>query len=70
MRTIEEIKASLADVKSRLPEGYINTDYCELELELQLALICDIPLDRLEEICVAERDGRCVVLPCKVGITE
>ena len=26
-------------------------------------------LDRLEEICQAERDGRCVVLPCKVGDT-
>jgi len=25
--------------------------------------------DRLEEICNAERDGRCVVLPCKVGDT-
>ncbi len=25
----------------------------------------DIPIDRLEEICNAERDGRCVVLPCK-----
>lgn len=26
-----------------------------------------IDLDRLEEICAAERDGRCVVRPCKVG---
>ena len=26
-----------------------------------------IPLDRLEEICQAEREGRCVVLPCSVG---
>lgn len=26
-----------------------------------------IPLDRLEEICTAEKDGRCGVLPCKVG---
>ena len=23
--------------------------------------------DRLTEICAAEKDGRCVVLPCKVG---
>jgi hypothetical protein len=29
----------------------------------------DISIDRLEEICNAERDGRCVVLPCKVGDT-
>ena len=28
-----------------------------------------LPLDRLREICAAERDGRCVVLPCKVGET-
>lgn len=28
-----------------------------------------ISLDRLTEICEAERDGRCVVLPCKVGDT-
>ena len=26
-----------------------------------------IPLTRLEEICNAERDGRLVVLPCKIG---
>ena len=25
--------------------------------------------DRLQEICNAERDGRCVILPCKVGDT-
>ena len=29
----------------------------------------NIPLDRLRELCAAERDGRCVVLPCKVGDT-
>ena len=28
-----------------------------------------IPLDRLREMCEAERDGQCVVLPCKVGDT-
>lgn len=28
-----------------------------------------IGLDRLREICAAERDGRCVVIPCKVGDT-
>ena len=27
----------------------------------------DIPLDRLAELVRAEKDGRCVVLPCKVG---
>lgn len=28
-----------------------------------------IPLDRLEEICQAEHEGRCVTLPVKVGQT-
>lgn len=60
MRTIEEIKADM-----QKPCDY--TDNCELTAELILALASDIPLDRLEEICNAEREGRCVVLPCKVG---
>lgn len=29
----------------------------------------DIPLARLEELCQAERENRCVVLPCMVGGT-
>ena len=31
--------------------------------------ISGIPLDRLEAICTAEKDGRLVTLPCKVGDT-
>ena len=31
--------------------------------------ISGIKTSRLEEICNAEREGRCVVLPCKVGDT-
>lgn len=62
MRTIEAIKADLAK-----PFDY--TDKCELEYELRNALFVDIPLDRLEEICAAEQDWRCMVLPCKVGDT-
>ena len=27
----------------------------------------DIPIDRLEQLCQAEREGRAVILPCKVG---
>ena len=37
------------------------------ELERLQALTADIPLDRLEAICAAEREGKVVVLPCKVG---
>lgn len=69
MRTIEEIKADYNLIKSKTPKGYTNTDLCELEFELRQALIYDIPFDRLEQICQAEKEGRVVVLPCKVGDT-
>lgn len=39
----------------------------EEELAKIITAVGNIPLDRLEVICTAERDGRCVVLPCKVG---
>ena len=32
--------------------------------------ISGIKTSRLEEICNAEREGRCVILPCKVGDKE
>lgn len=32
-------------------------------------ITANIPLERLEQICNAEREGRLVVLPCKVGDT-
>jgi len=54
MRTIEEIKDYVADL------GF------EFAYKV-LSIVKGIPLDRLQEICNAERDGRCVVLPCKVG---
>lgn len=39
------------------------------DLMRALTALGSIPIERVEEICVAERDGRCVVLPCKVGDT-
>jgi len=44
-------------------------DIHELRCELLQSITADIPFDRIQEICEAERDGRCVVLPCKVGDT-
>ena len=70
MRTIEEIKAEYEKVKSMTPKGYTNTDLCELEYELRNALIFNIPLDRLEEICNAERDGRLAKLNVGSTITD
>jgi hypothetical protein len=65
MRTVEEINADIewADHhhKYHMMERYQN--------ELCAALTDGIPLDRLEALCAAEREGRAVVLPCKVGDT-
>jgi hypothetical protein len=69
MRTIDKIKADIAKVKTRLPEGYTNTDLCELTAEFILAAASGIPLDRLEAICDAERDGRCAVLNEKLALS-
>lgn len=44
-------------------------DIHELRCELLQAITADIPFDRIQEICNAERDGRCVALPCKKGDT-
>lgn len=39
-------------------------DCKELNAELE-----DVPIDRLRELVQADKEGRCVVLPCKVGDT-
>lgn len=67
MRTIEEIKAEYNSVKSALPDGYINTDLCELEWELRQALQFDIPIERLEKICQAENENRLFTAPVPIG---
>ena len=53
---------------------YSGTSYiCQTgEAAYRLAIIQDIlgddyDLDRLRELVEADRDGRCVVLPCKIG---
>ena len=67
MRSIEEIKADISIIKSKLAEGYTNTDLCELQSELRQVLIYGISTNRLEEICKAESDGRLVIMPFKFG---
>ena len=42
----------------------------EAEIYKREQITKDIPLDRLEEICDAERDGRLVVLPCGVDLMK
>lgn len=41
----------------------------ENDLRRALKALGNIPVERVEEICEAERDGRLAVLPCKVGDT-
>ena len=63
MRTISDLKTAIAQARK-------NHTFCGyMEAELRRAIIDGIPSDRLEAICDAERDGMCVVLPCKVGDT-
>ena len=76
MRTIEEIKADLKraelNLKACLYEdgGLVSRakwDVDKLKIQLFDKLTKDIPLDRLQEICDAEKDGRLVVFVCKEG---
>ena len=68
----EELKQAELNLKAILHEDggvYSRTKWTVSECKVKIfdALTADIPLDRLREICAAERDGRCVVLLCKVG---
>lgn len=48
-------------------EGSVKED--EISLILSKIFGEDYNLDRLKELVEADRDGRCVVLPCKIGDT-
>jgi len=80
MRTVDEIMADIEHLEEHNRAGRPMMHICgQLERIMVQRLIddfyefinltADIPLDRLESICAAEKDGRCVVLPCKVGDT-
>lgn len=62
------LKDRLADYEDteRTPEE-IDMDHEAAETLRQLCRNCD--LDRLKKLAEADRDGRLVVLPCKVGDT-
>lgn len=59
----EKLRAELEQVK-RERDVAINEVECTVERYIPLG-----PLDRLRELAQADRDGRCVVLPCKIGDT-
>ena len=70
MRTVEEIKKDIENYKiNKRPNDGSEIEVYALQKELCHTLIGKISLDRLEEICNAERKGRCVTLPCNVGDT-
>ena len=55
MKTVKEIKADIAKDIQRYDDRRVIDMY-------RADVASGIPLDRLEEICDAEREGRCVVL--------
>lgn len=65
MRSIEEIKASIQECSVTGTQKQLDGFW----LEWFRAVANGIEPDRLEAICQAERDGRCVVLSVKVGDT-
>lgn len=69
MRTVEEIKADVEEAVGLECLGADHKDIADLHNELILSVTNGIPLDRLREICTAEREERCAVMPCKVGST-
>jgi hypothetical protein len=57
---------SCLSIISNCPKKYNIQHY---QLEAYCAIAGSTPLDRLEEICNAEREGRCAVLPVAIGDT-
>jgi hypothetical protein len=55
------------EIYAGYPLGHVSLNAEIDNLEQFREITSGISLDRLREICDAERDGRCVVLPCKVG---
>lgn len=47
--------------------GQINKEVCERLATIEDILGDDYDLDRLKELVQANREGKCVVLPCRVG---
>jgi len=64
MRTISEIKADIAANDGGYGDEPIVVSRW---LEYYQTITNSIPLDRLEQICEAEREGRAVVLPYPIG---
>lgn len=55
------------ETKNKVFRSVHRQNACEKLAAIEDILGDDYDLDRLRELAEAERDGRCVVLPCKVG---
>lgn len=78
---VEEIIRRLAAIEDILCDGTDDYDLERLaavynqrvsmrdEVSERFSLTAKISLDRLRKIAEAEREGRCLVLPCKLGDT-
>ena len=76
MRTVEEIERAdrtlAKDLKAMLADKECYgemTGYQVTTVDFLADVLDGISDKRLAEICAAEKDGRCVVLPCKTGDT-
>ena len=76
MRTVEEIERAdrtlAKDLKAMLADKECYgemTGYQVTTVDFLADVLDGISDKRLAEICAAEKDGRCVVLPCGVGDT-
>lgn len=65
MRTVEEIKADIEACSCSGTQQRLD----DLWLEWFRCVAYQVQPDRLREMCEAERSGRYVVMPCKVGDT-
>lgn len=63
MRSIEQIKADIEECSVTGTQKQLDGFW----LEWFRAVANGIEPDRLEAICKAERDGRCILIPCKRG---
>ena len=52
---------------NRVMDAYGRGMTLRTEVGKRLSLMREIPTKRLHEIADAEKDGRCIVIPCKVG---
>lgn len=73
MRTIEEIKADIAyytEQQKNANKYQRFTDTIErLEIELKTILTKDVSIDRLEELCNAEKEGNILILTEQIKLS-